>query len=193
MTETQFDGTKEQFIERTVAAGRSGTVMVAWSTAYGGPFRDDQVQDVAAYVLNFADEAFCEVEPSRFDWPESVDDFLVLDTEEFAAESGDPENGAALYVSYGCSGCHGKVDESGSNTTGPWLGDIVEVGATRVEGQTAAQYLYTSILDPNAFIAPDCPNGPCIDPSAMLKDFGSRMSTNTPQDMADMLAYLLGE
>ena len=79
------------------------------------------------------------------------------------------------------------------STTGPWLGEIAEVGATRVEGQTAVQYVYTSILDPNAFIAPDCPNGPCVSPSAMLKDFGSRMSTNSPQDMIDLLAYLLGE
>ena len=193
LLESNFEGTKEQFIERTIAAGRSGTEMPAWAGQFGGPFRDDQVKDVAAFVLNFADEAFCEVEPSRFNWPELVDDFLVSDTEDFAAEPGDPENGAALYVSYGCSGCHGTVDEAGSNQSGPWLGDIAEIGATRVEGQTAAQYVYISILDPNAFIAPDCPNGPCITPSAMLKDFGSRMSTNTPQDMADLLAYLLGE
>ncbi|GJM42351.1 MAG: hypothetical protein DHS20C20_26330 [Ardenticatenaceae bacterium] len=193
LTETQFEGTKQQFIERTISAGRSGTVMPAWSGRYGGPMRDDQVHNVAAFVLNFANDEFCAVEPSRFAWPDSVDDFLALDNEEFVAAPGDPENGAALYLSYGCSGCHGKVDEPGSSTTGPWLGEIAEVGATRVEGQTAVQYVYTSILDPNAFIAPDCPNGPCVSPSAMLKDFGSRMSTNSPQDMIDLLAYLLGE
>lgn len=193
LADTRFEGTKEQFVERTIAAGRSGTVMPAWSARYGGPFRDDQVKDVAAYVLNFANEEFCAVEPSRFPWPESVDEFLALDTEEFVAEPGDAENGAALYVSYGCAGCHGNVDEPGSNVTGPWLGEIVEVGVTRVEGQTAAQYVYTSILDPNAFIAPDCPNGPCVTPSAMAGDFATRISLNSPQDMIDLLAFLVGE
>ena len=193
LSQSQFEGTKEQFIERTIAAGRNGTVMPAWSTRYGGPMRDDQVQNVAAYVLNYANEEFCAVEPSRFDWPESIDDFLSMETDEFVAESGDPENGAALYVSYGCSGCHGNIDEPGSNSQGPWLGEIEEVGATRVEGQTAQQYVYHSILDPNAFIAPDCPNGPCLSPSAMPKDFATRMGLNTPQDMIDLLAFLLGE
>ena len=194
LVESQFEGTKEQFIERTIAAGRNGTVMPAWSARYGGPMRDDQVQNVAAYVLNYANEEFCAVEPSRFDWPESIDDFLSMETDEFVAAPGDPENGAVLYTNtYGCAGCHGNVDEPGSNQTGPWLGDIVEVGATRVEGQTAQQYVYTSILDPNAFIAPDCPNGPCNDPSLMRGDLDFAMSQNTPQDMIDILAYLLGE
>lgn len=193
LTETQFEGTKEQFIERTIAAGRSGTVMPAWSTRYGGPMRDDQVENVAAFVLNYANEEFCEVEPSRFNWPDSVDDLLTMETDEFVAEPGDAENGATLYTSYGCSGCHGEIDEPGSNQQGPWLGEIAEVGATRVEGQTAQQYVYQSILDPNAFIAPDCPNGPCTSPSAMPKDFATRMGSNSPQDMIDLIAFLLGE
>ncbi|WP_420629864.1 c-type cytochrome [Candidatus Leptofilum sp.] len=194
LVNARFEGTKEQFIERTIAAGRSGTVMPAWAAQFGGPFRDDQVKDVAAYVLNFADDDFCSVEPSRFAWPEAVADLLVMDTEEFTAVPGDPENGAELYAStYGCSSCHGTIDEPGSNTQGPWLGDIAEVGATRVEGQTAAQYVYASILNPDAFIAPDCPNGPCTSPSAMSAGFGSRIGANSPQDMIDLLVYLVGE
>ena len=193
VTETQFEGTKAQFIERTIAAGRSGTVMPAWSARYGGPMRDDQVQNVAAFVLNFANEEFCAVEPSRFAWPDSVDDLLAMDNDEFTAVPGDAENGAALYVSYGCSGCHGQIDQDGTNGTGPWLGNIAEVGATRVEGQTAMQYVYSSILHPDDFIAPDCPNGPCTSPSAMSKDFATRIGGNTPQDMLDLLAFLVGQ
>lgn len=192
LAQSRFEGTKEQFIERTIAAGRNGTVMPAWSTRYGGPMRDDQVQNVAAYVLNYANEEFCAQEPSRFDWPESVDDFLMLEIDDLVIEPGDPENGAALYASYGCNTCHGNINESGSNQTGPWLGEIAEVGATRVEGQTAHQYVYNSILNPNAFIAPDCPNGPCNDPSLMRGDYAVVIG-NSPQDMADLLAFLLGE
>ncbi|MCA9920254.1 MAG: hypothetical protein KC445_20000, partial [Anaerolineales bacterium] len=75
---------------------------------------------------------------------------------------------------------------------GPWLGEIAEVGATRVEGQTASQYVYESILHPNDYIAPDCATGPCVGPpSAMVQDLAFRMSSN-PQDMVDLLAYLVG-
>lgn len=194
LEQTLFEGTKEQFVERTIAAGRSGTVMVPWSESFGGPFRDDQVKDVAAYVLNFENEAFCAEEPVTFDWPETVDDLLVLESEEFTAAAGDAENGAALYQSYACNGCHGNIDDASSATgTGPWLGEIAEVGATRVEGQTSLQYVYDSILYPNDVIAPDCPNGPCVGPpSQMAQDFAFRMSTS-PQDMIDLLAYLVGE
>ncbi len=192
LAQSRFEGTKEQFVERTIAAGRNGTVMPAWSVEYGGPMRNDQVKNVAAFVLNFANEEFCANEPVSFPWPDSVDDFLVMDTADFTAVPGDPENGAALYGSYGCSACHGDVAEAGSNQIGPWLGEIATVGATRVEGQTAAQYVYHSILYPNDFIAPDCAAGPCVGPpSAMAQDLAFRMATN-PQDMIDLLAYLLG-
>lgn len=193
LEQTLFEGTKQQFIERTVAAGRSGTAMIAWSERYGGPMRDDQVKNVAAFVLNFANEELCAAEPISFNWPDSVDDFFVMETEDFVAAPGDPENGAAVYTSFACNSCHGNVEEAGSNQIGPWLGDIEEVGATRVEGQTAVQYVYNSILHPNDYIAPDCATGPCIGPpSAMVQDLAFRMSNN-PQDMVDLLAYLIGE
>ena len=76
---------------------------------------------------------------------------------------------------------------------GPDLSNIAVDGATRIEGYSAADYVYESILEPNAFIAEQCPTGPCLGPpSAMLANFGERMAAN-PQDMADILAYLLGE
>ena len=187
LEQTKFEGTKQQFIERTIAAGRSGTEMPAWSGRYGGPMRDDQVENVAAFVMNFANEEFCAVEPSSFDWAANVDDFLA------SVEPGDAANGADLYQSYGCVACHGDVAVEGSNPVGPWLGNIAEDGATRVEGQTAVQYVYNSILDPNAFIAPDCPNGACNDPSAMRADYAFAIAGNSPQDMADLLAFLVGE
>jgi len=201
MDQTNFEGTKEQFIERTVAAGRSGTVMPAWSTRYGGPMRDDQVANVAAFVLNWASEDFCAEEPVTFPWPETVDEYLemeVTDPYEYTTMEPDPERGADLYENeYACFSCHGFPEEPGSNQVAPWLGDIAEVGATRVEGQSAAQYVYESILNPNAFIAPDCPTGPCAEPSAMPGDFAFRMANEStdPQHMADILAYLevLGE
>ena len=69
------------------------------------------------------------------------------------------------------------------------MGNIANVGAERVEGQSAAQYIYESILVPNAYISPTCANDvPCASPSSMPANFGDRMSL---QDMADIVSYYL--
>ena len=69
------------------------------------------------------------------------------------------------------------------------LGNIGNVADTRVDGQSAARYIYESILEPNAFVVSECPNGPCADPSVMqASNFGGRMAE---QDMADLIAYYL--
>lgn len=180
-----WEGTKSNFIENTIAAGRVGTVMPTWSAQYGGPMRDDQVGDVAAFVLNWESDAMCGVEAVVFEWPESVDDFL-------ADYTGDAANGDGLYLTYACSGCHGDLGTPGSNAVGPWLGEIAANGGNRIAGTSAAQYIYESILHPNDYIAEECPNGPCLSPSAMPANFAERMSAS-PQDMADILALLLGE
>ena len=184
-----WEGTKEQFVVGTVAAGRTGTQMPAWSDRYGGPMRDDQVQNVSMFVLNWESEELCSQPVVTYDWPELVEEFLAQED----IEAGDAEAGAEAYQTYGCTACHGDPAEPGTNLVGPWLGDIAEVGETRVEGQSAAQYVYESILEPDAFIAPDCPTGPCAGPpSAMRQDYPSTIGNN-PSDMAHLLAYLLGD
>jgi mono/diheme cytochrome c family protein len=183
-----WEGSKAAFVETTIAAGRFGTAMPTWSADFGGPMRGDQIKDVAAFVLNWESEELCSQPVVTFDWPESVDDFLA----EFP--NGDPTNGATLYtMPYGCSGCHGDLNVAGSAAVGPWLGDIAQNAATRIEGKSAAQYVYESILNPDAFIAPACPTGPCLSPSPMAaNNFAARMGAN-PQDLADIMARLLQE
>ena len=197
LVETSYEGTKRQFIEGTLASGRVGSQMVPWLNTYGGPFRGDQLVDVAAYVLNFENEALCAAPPVEFPWPEPANleelfSLEVSDPVEFVAAPGDPARGEELFASYGCNACHGNLADSASAAVGPWLGNIGVDGATRVPGYDAQQYVYESILNVNAFIAPDCPTGPCVMPSSMRADFGSAMAT-TPQDMIDLLSYLVGE
>ncbi|MEM8857414.1 MAG: cytochrome c, partial [Chloroflexota bacterium] len=101
---------------------------------------------------------------------------------------GDAEAGEELYnITYGCSACHGEVAVEGSNVIGPWGGNFNNLD-DRIEGYTAADYIYESILLPNAFISPDCPEGPCSGPPGGMPDnFGLRMSV---QHIADVIAYL---
>ncbi len=187
MNAMNWAGTKEAFVESVVSAGRAGTAMPVWSAQFGGPMREDEIKNVVAFVLNWESDSLCNEELPTFDWPALAETFL----DDFP--DGDAAKGEALFVSYGCSGCHGAPDGSVPASVGPDLSNIAVDGEARIEHYTAVMYVYESILEPNAFIADQCPTGPCIGPpSAMPANFAERMGTN-PQDLADLLAYLLGE
>ncbi len=102
---------------------------------------------------------------------------------------GKPARGKQLYDAvFGCVACHGDIETPGTNNVGPHLAGIGASAASRVEGLPAAQYIYQSILEPNAFIAPDCKHGlPCEQPSAM-PEYGTLVSL---ENVADLVTYLL--
>jgi hypothetical protein len=161
--------------------------MASWSQDFGGPLRPDQIEDLTQFILNYETEELCSAPLITYDWPETYAGYK----EEFP--DGDAAMGEELFLSYGCTGCHGNLEDEASATVGPWLGDIEVVGGTRVDGLTADEYVYESILDSNAFIVPECPTGPCAGPpSAMPDNFPLRMSEN-PQDLRDLMAFLFGE
>lgn len=188
MIDMGWRGSKHDYILTTVSAGR-GNIMPTWSQQFGGPLRVDQVENVTNFVLNFESEALCSQPVVTYAWPELAEEFLASPD---VTPPGDPARGEELFtVTYGCVACHGGLSGTPPAAVGPSLADIETAGATRVEGMTAEQYVYHSILYPSDFIAPECPTGPCAGPpSAMPGNFASRMGEN-PQDMADLLAYLL--
>ena len=67
-----------------------------------------------------------------------------------------PDNGAALFqtfqdaANYSCANCHSPSSEK--KLIGPGLLNIKERAANRVAGQSAAEYIYQSIIDTNAYI-----------------------------------------
>ena len=76
---------------------------------------------------------------------------------------------------------------AGSNGPAPELGAIGLDAARRVPGQSAAQYLYESILDPESFVARGCAgSAPCE--QTRMPPYGEVLSI---QDAADLIAYLL--
>lgn len=101
---------------------------------------------------------------------------------------GDARAGRALFSGrLACFTCHGHPELPSSNLTAPHLGELHRTAKHRVAGKSAAQYVYESILDPNAFIAPICAGGqPCASPSAM-PFYGEVLSL---QEMADLVAFL---
>ncbi|HSH03370.1 MAG TPA: hypothetical protein VLL52_12690 [Anaerolineae bacterium] len=114
-------------------------------------------------------------------WPPSVT----------ALPLGDPTQGAELFTGKGaCHICHGLpqgLPETAS--IGPWPGNIAAQAATKIDGYTAADYLYESILNPDAYIVEQCPIGPCP-ASVMPQTFAQFL---TPQETAHIIAYLLND
>ena len=100
--------------------------MPTWSTDYGGPLRNDQIDSVVAYILSWGETApdtGAEPTPVPGDTPE--------------------ERGENLVQGMGCIGCHNFHGQGG--TVGPEL--------TNVFAEKGEDYIRQSILQPNAVIA----------------------------------------
>ncbi len=92
---------------------------------------------------------------------------------------GNPERGAQLFNTAGCVGCHSQ--KKGERLVGPSFYNLWDIAATRVPGMSAREYLYQSIVDPNAYIVEGYQAG------LMQQNYAALLS---PQQMADILAWI---
>ena len=111
-----------------------------------------------------------------------------------APTGGNADNGKVLFSqavlagNAGCSTCHSL--EPGKVIVGPSMAGIGTRAATTVAGQTAEQYIRTSIVKTNEYLAKgcnaadlnaDCPAG------VMLQDWEQKLK---PEEINDLVAYL---
>ncbi len=116
---------------------------------------------------------------------QTSDDFQAWLTQQAKAQSSttDPAAyGRSLFAKYGCSGCHTLSDAGATGQVGPNLNGIGVRAAERVPGQSAGEYIRTSIINPNAYIVPGYPA------NVMPQDFQQRMSS---QELDGLVNYLL--
>jgi len=210
-----WTGSLHGYTVTTLVHGRpgSGSVwpnsegMAAWSQTAGGPLRDDQIEDLTQYILNWDQgsewtlEDFFAVE--QYGKPLADGTIDTGPTEPTVAEDpgndpqeiltfweeneivGDPENGQSLYegISYGCSGCH-LNGAAAPDTVGTWTRTLEErITLPEFDGYTGEQYLIESIVLPGAYDYPD----DSYAAGAMPANFGERM---THQELADIVEYL---
>ena len=186
MAELGWGGSLEEFIIATVSGGRplstrpglypgkgEGYAMPAWAEQFGGPFRPDQIRDLANYILNWESEATGEQAVART--------FLVPPSEDplFA--------GRLLFNQLGCIACH-TIEGVSVGAIGPDLTHLATNAAERVDGMSPEDYIRESILDPAAFISPDCPTGACTEPTLMPLTFGDQL---TDEQLESLVTYLL--
>ncbi|HUN22045.1 MAG TPA: c-type cytochrome [Anaerolineales bacterium] len=98
------------------------------------------------------------------------------------------ETAKEVYVLAGCGACHQLDSANTIGGVGPQLNDIGLVAGTRQEGVTAETYLREAILQPNAFVAPDCPGGPCSSPSYMPATISDKLNE---ENLNLLVRYLL--
>lgn len=195
-----WGGTLEAFLQTTLISGRPTSEsywpnpMVAWSRRAGGPLRDDQIQDLVNYILNWERQWTVEdllavnqfaIRPgtgagtAQIENPIGTDVAAILMQLETVV--GDPNNGQTIYNgALGCMGCHSNAavapltEETWAAVQGERLQDPL------LAAYTPEQYLVESIVNPGAYTVPGYVQ-------AMPQNFGERLDI---QMMADILAYL---
>lgn len=103
--------------------------------------------------------------------------------EDLNLEAANPQHGESLFSQTledapACSTCH-RLD--GNQSAGPALNGYAERAATRVEGQSAAEYSYESILRPSRHVVSGFSN-------VMYAKYEAVLNAS---DLADLIAYLL--
>ncbi|MGD2206641.1 MAG: c-type cytochrome [Anaerolineae bacterium] len=158
-----FYGTLHDYISLNIAAGHPSQRMPSWSEKYGGPLRDDQIEDLAQFVLNWQGEQPEGVRPEEgAPTPTAGAEATPAATPEPAAE-GDPAHGQEVFLQ-SCANCHGENAQGGS------------LGPTLVSSDVAAnddEYFRQIIVNGRAGTA--------------MPAWGDILSA---QDIADVIAWL---
>jgi mono/diheme cytochrome c family protein len=152
------------------------------------------VYDIVAYMLTLDASAETISETTDEAAPEATPETDETDTDDVtgdtltplqeAVQNADPEHGETLFAMIEggspCSTCH-YVD-SDESLVGPGMLGLADVAGERVEGQSAEEYLYNSIVHPNEYIVEGYPE------MVMPQNYDDLLSE---QDMYDLVAYML--
>lgn len=205
--EIAWAGSVDNFVRTTIASGRPRASqkyidyaerMPTWGEEYGGPLRQDQVDALTAFIMNWK-WAYTDATGNFIGTPTPIPDAVGSDLAVTLPE-GDAANGKALVTAQGCEACHVLTD------TGPaWMADKSPSGkglATHAEDRLAdpnyagnangevKMYLLESFIQPNAYIVPDDAKyvNAATGKSVMPETYANSLSK---QQAADILAYLL--
>jgi mono/diheme cytochrome c family protein len=113
-----FYGSLHDYIALNISAGHPAQNMPSWSEEFGGPLRNDQVEDITQFVLNWQGPQPEGVRGEVIARPtEPVVEATPSGPEEPVAE-GDPARGEPIFTQ-NCSSCHGA--DAAGGALGPTL------------------------------------------------------------------------
>ncbi|MCS6774102.1 MAG: c-type cytochrome [Anaerolineae bacterium] len=164
---------------------------------FGGPLRRDQIRDVTAFIVNWSlnplsdDQAILPPAPGEGQAPRPTP---VPLTEA-------QEAGKQVYLQAGCTACHAIRGVGTQGALGPSLNRIYTVAQERIADEkykqaaqaagqpvatTPEEYIRQSILYPNAYVVPQCPQGACV-AGLMPQNYAQ---TIKPEDLDKLVDYL---
>jgi mono/diheme cytochrome c family protein len=152
LLEVGWPDTLESYIIATTAQGRlmatrpmyagdgKTAVMAPWLDKYGGPCRNDQIQDLAEFIMNWKPTAMGNVVLAELVVPKTN-----------LSNHRTVSRGREVFMEH-CGTCHSirgiqKADKKGPNLTG-----IAQTAIKRKRGLSAEEYIRESFLLPDAFI-----------------------------------------
>ncbi|MDE2858614.1 MAG: cytochrome c [Chloroflexota bacterium] len=210
LAQVGWAGDLRGYVVTTLIHGRPGSLniwpnsnggMVAWSQLAGGALRQDQIEDLATYILNWDKgdnwtlEDFLAVEQygkplsdgsiPGLPQPDPAGDNPEMILARWAEEEivGSAGNGAVLYdTKFGCTSCH-RDGASAPDTIGTWTRVLNErLTLPQFAGYMGERYLIESIVLPAVYAVDSYSSG------VMPADFGTRQMTD--QQLADVVAFL---
>lgn len=206
LREVSWNGSQEDYLRSTLIGGRPTSKfywpapMPAWAQSAGGPLRDDEIENLVSYIMNYRAEAE-KLTPLDVNqqYKRPVDEALAasagprevvgtsVDVTTLELTGGDAEKGGQLYAALGCAGCH-TAPSGAAYSFAPTAGTFTRVKDIRLRQPeiaakytTPEQYLAMSILHPNEYIAPGGA------PGIMPQNFGDAL---TIDELRDIIAYL---
>ena len=192
-------GSLESYIEAVTTSGIPIKSSQAWeqnhppfAQRFAGPLRDDQIKNVTKFVANWRLKPFTDG---------------VVDAPKPGAGSGPqptpiplgPKENAGLEVfkgAGGCTACH-AIRGIATGAVGPTLNKLASTAEKRVtqadykaaggKATDAAGYIRESILAPNTYVVPDCPQGACAS-GVMTANLDKILK---PEELENLIAYLV--
>ena len=184
---TQLDGADNQDTVEAVAT-EAGDASTAENESVGDS--ESASESVAENESTDEDTGGTETSTTETSSEESATAATEVDNVSSAVQEislTDDELGAA-FAAGGCSACHVIPNVMGAvGQLGPDLSTIGTVAATRVDGQSAEEYIRQSLLDPQAYIVADCPTGAC--PADLM--LASYVDVLKPEEVDGIVNYLL--
>jgi mono/diheme cytochrome c family protein len=190
-----FSGTLKDYLRGVISAGRpipsEGTNypqrMPTWGEENGGPLRNDEIEALVEFIVNWEEVALAEGDGGEV--PPPSGDAIGTDI-TISLPPGDPDRGMALSEgALGCSSCHiltpvgpAWAPEASQPGIGERAADRIEGSDYTGEATTAEEYLIESVVLTDKYIVEGYQSG------IMPGNFSERI---TVQEMADLVAYML--
>ena len=194
--EIGWQGTLRAYVEAVTAAGiplkSSGLWDAAhptYSNAFGGPLRDDEIKNVALFVANWAKDPATS---GTIDAPKPGEGQVARPTP--VPLTPEQEAGKQVYLKQGCNACHAIRGVGTQGAIGPNMNQLaknaeeirIKDATYKGTAKTAAEYIRESIVNPNLYIVPACPQGACL-PNLMPQTYAT---TIPAAELDQLIGYL---